>query len=270
MTVHIQDFEFDAAFETGISAKGGLLSKIIFKTERFLLNRADFVSTISNGMMNKLKTKTKANTYYFPNWIDYKKIDPTIAKTTVFFDNNKYNILYSGNIGAKQDWDFFLDFAHEMKGISKVQITLIGAGAKSGEVIEKVKDLENVSYFPPVKYEDLNDVLCGANLHILFQKTTVIDTVMPSKILGMMASEIPSIVTGHENSEVKHNFAISNGGFYFYEEDKMFKIKNQIISLIEDDQLSKSIGKNARKFVIENFSIEKILADYQDKLSSLK
>ena len=270
LTVHIQDFEFDAAFETGISAKGGLLSKIIFRTERFLLNRADFVSTISNGMMNKLKTKTKANTYYFPNWIDYKKIDPTIAKTTVFFDNNKYNILYSGNIGAKQDWDFFLDFAHEMKSISKVQITLIGAGAKSGEVIEKVKDLENVSYFPPVKYEDLNDVLCGANLHILFQKTTVIDTVMPSKILGMMASEIPSIVTGHENSEVKHNFAISNGGFYFYEEDKMFKIKNQIISLIEDDQLSKSIGKNARKFVIENFSIEKILADYQYKLSSLK
>ena len=80
------------------------------------------------------------------------------------------------------------------------------------------------------------------------------------------AKKIQTLVNG----VLKHNFAISNGGFYFYEEDKMFKIKNQIISLIEDDQLSKSIGKNARKFVIENFSIEKILADYQYKLSSLK
>jgi len=30
LLVHVQDFEFDAAFETGLSKKSGVLAKIIF------------------------------------------------------------------------------------------------------------------------------------------------------------------------------------------------------------------------------------------------
>ena len=55
--MHVQDFEFDAAFETGLSKKSGLLPKLIFKVESFFLNRADSVSTISYGMLKKLAGK---------------------------------------------------------------------------------------------------------------------------------------------------------------------------------------------------------------------
>jgi len=93
----------------------------------------------------------------------------------------------------------------------------------------------------------------------------VVDTVMPSKILGMMASAIPSIVTGHEDSEVKHNFEISNGGFYFYDENKLKQIITKINHLIESPQESKEIGVNARKFIIEKFSMEKILNNFENE-----
>ena len=138
--VHVQDFEFDAAFETGLSKKSGLLPKLIFKVESFFLNRADSVSTISYGMLKKLETKTASPTSYFPNWIDYSKINPETAKPNKIFDSNKFNILYSGNIGAKQDWDFFIDFVKACQEISKVHIYLIGEGAKRDEVVERIKN----------------------------------------------------------------------------------------------------------------------------------
>ncbi len=265
LVVHVQDFEFDAAFETGLSKKSGVLAKLIFHIERFLLNRADTVSTISYGMLKKLETKTNSSTSYFPNWIDYSKINPETAKPNKLFESNKFNILYSGNIGAKQDWDFFIDFVKACQDNSKVQVYLIGEGAKREDVVEKIKNFSNCTYFPPVRYEELNDLLCNVDLHILFQKSTVVDTVMPSKILGMMASAKPSIVTGHEESEVKQNFEISNGGFYFYDENKLNQIMTKINHLIESPKDSVEIGNNARKFIIEKFSMEKILNNFENE-----
>jgi colanic acid biosynthesis glycosyl transferase WcaI len=265
LIVHVQDFEFDAAFETGLSKKSVVVAKIIFHIERWLLNRADSVSTISFGMLKKLETKTASPTIYFPNWIDYSKINPETAKPNKLFDPNKFNILYSGNIGAKQDWDFFIDFVKACQEINKVHIYLIGEGAKREEVVDKIKNYSNCTYFPPVRYEELNDLLCNADLHILFQKSTVIDTVMPSKILGMMASAKPSIVTGYEESEVKQNFENSNGGFYYCEHNKLNQIMEKINYLIESSKASEEIGNNARKFIIEKFSMEKILNNFENE-----
>lgn len=68
--VHIQDFEFDAAVESGLAGKkGGMKSKIfkaLFWIEKKLLSKADIVSTISFGMIEKLKTKTDTQNYFFP------------------------------------------------------------------------------------------------------------------------------------------------------------------------------------------------------------
>jgi colanic acid biosynthesis glycosyl transferase WcaI len=264
--VHVQDFEFDAAYETGISNKKGLFFKIIFRIERFILNRADFSSTISNGMLKKLTTKTKTESCLFPNWIDHSIINPKISKPISVFDISKFNILYSGNIGAKQDWDLFIDFVEKCHGIQQIKIYLIGEGAKRKEVVERIKPYNNCKYLPPVRYEGLNDLLCNADLHLLFQKDSVLDTVMPSKILGMMASAKPSIVTGHKDSEVKHNFYNSRGGFYFHGDDKMNKIMETVKKIIENSNESISVGENARNFVIEKYSSEKVLSQFQQNI----
>lgn len=268
--IHIQDFEFDAAFETGISSKKGFFSKLVFKIESMLLNRADYVSTISQGMLKKLQSKSTSQTYYFPNWIDYNKINPATANVSEIFKKDQFNILYSGNIGAKQDWDFFIEFAKECSAVKNVHITLIGDGAKCEDVVNTIGSFENISYYPPVRYEELNDVLCTADLHILFQKDTVVDTVMPSKILGMMASARPSLVTGYEESEVKTNFEISQGGFYYSGNEKMKNCIETVQRLSENSDLCIATGDNARKFIIEQYSIEKILGNFQQKIESLQ
>jgi colanic acid biosynthesis glycosyl transferase WcaI len=263
--VHIQDFEFDAALSVKSSSKIKFVSKILFKIEKIILQKADFVSTISKSMLQKLAEKRIVSQLYFPNWIDHSKIDPSKAIKSELFNSNTFNVLYSGNIGEKQDWEFYVKLVKSMQSHPEIHFYLIGEGAKKVSVVEDLKDCSNFSYYPPVPYNELNNVLCNTDVHVLFQKPEFMDVVMPSKILGMMASAKPSIVTGHEDSEIKVNFTNSGGGCYF-DENNLDTIKNNILYLKNQTDISQIMGNKARDFVIEHFSHENVLSQFQTEL----
>ncbi|MDN3664912.1 MULTISPECIES: WcaI family glycosyltransferase [Algibacter] len=264
--VHIQDFEFDAAIDSGL-LKGNKKSVIKFlqSIEGFVLKKADIVSTISHGMIKKLKAKTDTKTYYLTNWIDVSKFSSTTLETHPYLTSNKFKILYSGNIGAKQDWDFFVNVLKKLEKLSDVEVILVGEGAEKENVLEKIKDFNFVKHFNLVPYAELASLLSSADVHILFQKTDVIDTVMPSKILGMMASAKPSIVTGNIKSEVAMVFEDSHGGFYF-DGESTNQVIDQIKILKEDKALCTKLGKGAKLYVEEKFSKDKVLNDFIEKL----
>jgi len=192
-----------------------------------------------------------------------EKINPENYTPHPYINKDKFTLLYSGNIGEKQNWLFCEQLCEFIQEKDCIEIVIVGDGAYNYVLKSRLAKFDFVKFFPPVPYNELSNLLCSAEVHFLFQKQDVVDTIMPSKILGMMASAIPSIVTGHEESEVKHNFEISNGGFYYYSDDKLNQIITKINHLIESPQESKEIGKNARKFIIEKFSMEKILSDFE-------
>ncbi len=270
--VHIQDFEFDAAVESGLSGKNNWLKtkifKLLFLLEGKLLDRANIVSTISFSMLSKLDSKTKAKKIFFPNWVDEHFIDPSTANKHRLMTSVKYKILYSGNIGTKQDWDLFIRLVRHFKFNIHVEFIVVGAGAKKDWLVEQTQELENIKYYLPVEYSELSDLLCSADLHILFQKNDVLDTVMPSKILGMMASSKPSLVTGNIQSEVAKIFEKSKGG-YFFDSDRFDEIVEAINSLSVDKQLAKSMGMRAREYVVEHFAADKVLSEFGKKVNEL-
>lgn len=270
--VHIQDFEFDAAVESGLAGEqNGLKAKIfngLFWLEKKLLDKADIVSTISYGMISKLETKTKTPNYFFPNWVDENFIDPAKSQQHELMQSEKFKILYSGNIGAKQDWDFFIRVVKHFETNENIDFVVVGAGAKKEWLVEQTKAFNNVKHFMPVEYATLPDLLCSADLHILFQKNNVIDTVMPSKLLGMMASAKPSLVTGSLESEVAKVFDKSEGG-YFYDSECFDAVVNAIDELSRDPLKAKEMGVNARTYIVEHFSSSKVLASFEVKVQEV-
>ena len=267
--VHIQDFEFDAAFQSGLTKKSqkGVIYKILMVLERAILNRADTVSTISNMMLQSLQKKSKAPTYFLPNWIDNKTIDPSKSKIHPFLTSGKVKVLYSGNIGDKQDWKLFLALL-KIIDHEKFEFTIVGDGAYRQQLEREISSYKGVRLFPPVPYEELSDLLCSADVQLLFQKSDVLDTVMPSKILGMMASAKPSIITGHSDSEVKKVIEQSNGGYYI-DEVSAEKVLYYLDKIASNTQQNKIIGLNARQYVIENFAKEEILERFWISLNNL-
>jgi len=270
--VHIQDFEFDAASDSDLTEKKSKTSvffKTLFWIEEKLLKSADIRSTISLSMLRKLESKSfDKRSVLLPNWVDVDNINPEQAKTHRYLNSKAFKILYSGNIGEKQDWNFFLEFAKSVRLNLNIEIIIIGDGSKRAWLEKKIIDFNNVVLHSPVAYNELSDLLCSADLHILFQKVDVIDTVMPSKILAMMASQKPSLITGSLNSEVATIIEKSKSGAYFYSKD-LSKVTEFVESLEKDKILGKEYGINARKYVSEHFSKVEVLKQFKETIVKL-
>ncbi len=271
--IHVQDFEFDAAFNAGIIENKGIkkyIAKLLFSIEKKLFDRADILSTISYDMLEKAKKKTSAQVFYFPNWIDGGFLNPEKAKRHSYLLSNKFKILYSGNIGKKQDWDFFVRAVERFQNDRQIEFIVVGDGAIKDWLMEQTKEYKNVKYFTPVDYAELPDLLCSADLHILFQKSDVVDTVMPSKLLGMMASAKPSLITGNKSSEVAKIIEESGGGEFFESGDGDIEpVINFITKLNRNKSMADIYGINAREYIVRHFSKEKVLGNFKQKIEEL-
>ena len=264
--VHIQDFEFDAVRDSNLvdeKTDKNIIFRMLFYVESKLLNSADLLSTISFSMLKKLKgkTKIKIEKKLLPNWVDQNFIVPEGHKKHSYLKSDKFKILYSGNIGEKQDWDFFIKFAKELDKEKDIQIIVVGNGSKRYWLEEKLLDLENIWFYNPVAYSELSDLLCSADLHILFQKVNLIDTVMPSKILAMMASKRPSLITGSLKSEVAKVIIESKGG-KFFETNTTTDVLKYVYELKSNKKLINNYGEYSRSYIVEKFSKNQILNQF--------
>jgi len=272
--VHVQDFEFDLALNSGIIKKKSffftLFKSVVFGFERKMLNSADVVSSISFSMQDKIRKKSnQKDPYYFPNWVSSEKINPANYSKHNFINSNVFTLLYSGNIGDKQDWGFLEKLCAIIKPEDQIEIVIVGDGGFKTNLTTKLKLFSFVKFFDPIPYNELNDLLCSADVHFLFQKPEVVDTIMPSKILGMMASAKPSIVSGNKNSEVATIMNQSGGGFYFSQNDSVLTIYQTILELKNNVTIGEKMGVKARSYILEKFSEEKILANFEEKIRSI-
>jgi len=270
--VHIQDFEFDAALDFDVTGNSNCIKSKIFKglfwVERLLLNKADIVSTISEGMLSNLERKTSTMSYFLPNWVDPDFLDPKKAVKHEVMPSDKFKVLYSGNIGEKQDWSFFVEIVKHFRNYENIIFIVVGAGSKKEWLVKQLGELNNIEFFTPVAYEELPNLLCSADLHVLFQKKDAIDTVMPSKLLGMMASQVVSLVTGNKKSEVAKIFKKSRGG-YFFDSECFYDVVAVIEDLSSHQEIAVELGVNARNYVINHFSATSVLDDFGKKVKNV-
>jgi len=66
---HIQDLQIEAAQQLGMIPSETVI-RLLYKTEAFILRQADHVSTISEGMLQKVQQKCTKKVHLFPNWVD--------------------------------------------------------------------------------------------------------------------------------------------------------------------------------------------------------
>jgi colanic acid biosynthesis glycosyl transferase WcaI len=220
-------------------------------------------------MLNKISEKSShKNPYYFPNWVSSEKINPELHHHHNYIDKTKFTILYSGNVGEKQDWDLCEKLCELINSVDEIEIVIVGDGAYFQELKRRLTRFNFVKFFPLVPYNELSDLLCSADVHFLFQKQDVIDTIMPSKILGMMASNKPSIITGNAKSEVTKIIEQSKGGYYFSDNEPK-QIYNAILEMKTNALFAYEMGTNARNFILKSFSEQSILSNFKNKIDSL-
>lgn len=205
--LHVQDFEVDAAMGLGL-VKAKAAGRTAAKTERWLMNRFDRVSTISDSMLERLVTKgiTREKDILFPNWVDVQDIFPlpraSVYRAELGIEEDKCVALYSGSMGEKQGLEILLAAAKYLQAESRLLFVLCGAGGARERLMRTGMELSNVRWLPLQPVEKLNELLNLADVHLLPQRAVVADLVMPSKLLGMLASGRPVLATAHPGTQL--------------------------------------------------------------------
>jgi colanic acid biosynthesis glycosyl transferase WcaI len=268
--MHVQDFELDIAFGMG-QFRSRWPRRLARSIESFVMRRFDVVSTISGRMMERLAAKGVAERrrVFFPNWVDTAGIFPTAEpgplRRELEIPDDAIVALYSGSMGAKQGIEQLVDAARLLVDRPGILIVICGAGAGLTKLQAMAQNLPNVRFLPLQPADQLNALLNVADIHILPQKPSVADLVMPSKLLGMLASGRPVIATAQPGSEVAE--LVQRCGIVVPPENPV-ALAAAIASLSEDEPRRTRLGSQARSCAERNFERDVILGEFETKLCS--
>jgi colanic acid biosynthesis glycosyl transferase WcaI len=271
--LHIQDFELDAAFELGI-LKGRLLRGLAQAWERHTLRGFDRVSTISAAMLERLKAKgvPAGRCVLLPNWVDLSEIRPqgeqeraaNPYRLELGIDNEQLVLLYSGSMNKKQGLQLLLDVARRCADLPNLLWLLAGEGPGKQELQEASSHLANVRILPLQPPERLNDWLNLADIHLLPQKAGAADLVLPSKLLGILASGRPVLACSPATSEL--GLIAAEAGVQV-EPEQPEQFADALRLLVHNPRLRQALGRRARQLAEQRFGINALLPGLECELA---
>jgi colanic acid biosynthesis glycosyl transferase WcaI len=265
---HIQDLQIEAARDLQM-IKSNRVINTLFSIERYILNNSDVISSISDGMVNKIQRKAGKEVLLFPNWTDTNLFFPIqdrdALKEEFGFSKEDKIVLYSGAIGEKQGLESIIYAAQEFKEKPKVKFIICGSGPykeKLQELTQKLK-LHNVVFFPLQPFEKFNKFLNFADVHLVIQKANASDLVMPSKLSTILAVGGLALITANKGAGLHSLVEKHDMGFLVDAENQ--HALNAGIEKVINGELG-YLKQNARIYAESYLSIKKVMLAFEERL----
>jgi len=272
--LHIQDFELDAAFELGI-LKGRWIRRIAENWERSTLQSFSKISTISASMRQRVIAKgiQVHRVSLLPNWVDLQTIYPL---NPIQVDNNPYReelqiseekiiLMYSGSMNKKQGLNLLVEVIKTLAHLPNLIWLLAGEGPTKAELVRDTVGLINVIHLPLQPEERMNDWLNLADIHLLPQKANAADLVLPSKLLGILASGRPLVASTPMGSEL----GLAEQAGIRVEPGDSEGFSQAIGELVSNREKRRQLGANGRQLAQEKFGRDAVLLQLEIDLMGI-
>ncbi|NCD68393.1 WcaI family glycosyltransferase [Mucilaginibacter agri] len=271
LVYHIQDLQIEAAQDLNILSNQTMFSRL-YKMEKTILDSADFVSSISDGMIKKIEEKVDKKVLFFPNWADTSFFSPLddrkMLKMDWGFSLDDVIYLYSGAIGEKQGLENIIFAAEELQHDANIKFVICGSGPYREKLIElaQARSLTNVSFLPVQDKEVFNKFLNMADFHLVLQKSNAGDLVMPSKLTTILAVGGVSIVTAAEDTSLYNVINKYDVGYIIPPEDRKALVeKIQAVKTAADVEAKRT---NSREYAIKYLNIDGIMQTFMNDVSA--
>jgi colanic acid biosynthesis glycosyl transferase WcaI len=259
---HIQDLQIDAAQELNMLSNKKLFD-IIYKSEKKIIAKANYVSSISAAMVSKIKEKIDRDVFLFPNWVDSNHIFPLKfphrLKTNWGYRDEDIVFLYSGAIGEKQALDSVLFVAESHLCNKNIQFIICGSGPYKERLmtIAEQKKITNVKFLPVQDGALFNEFLNMADYHLISHKAKTSDLVMPSKLTAILGIGGVCIATASPGTSL-YNLIHQNDLGYITEPDNP-QLLSKLIGTLKRDHSFHTKKNNALNFATENLGINHVM-----------
>lgn len=283
----IQDYNPEQTMVVGFS-KNQLILKAMMFFDKFSCKRADkvivvgsdMVPTMTNRFTNKRGKVSKKlpETVFINNWMDENDVYPlpsddpnVVAFKQKYGLENKFVIMYSGNIGLFYDLENLFKVIERFKDRDDVVFPFVGEGTMKDELMAYVEehDMKNVIFIPYQEKDQLVYSLNAADVHWIVNAKGVKGVSCPSKLYGILAVAKPALGVLEIGTEARTIIENVESGFVVSPKhyDRVAMLIQKYLDEIDSNQL-KEMGMNGYNYMKnhlnKNISIEK----YREEIKS--
>ena len=278
--LHIQDWEVEAAFATGLIDPARALGRAALAFEARTLRRFDRVSSISAPMLARARHKGVApgRTALLRNWADLDTIAPTdpaaraalAARATRLRAQmgiaTPWVALYSGTLTNKQGLEILPQVARALAHRTDLTLAVCGAGPMRDHLARCAADTPRLRLFGLQPRARLAETLAMADVHLLPQIAGAADLVLPSKLANMLASGRPVVATAHPHTALGR--AVAGAGVLVAPGDAP-AMAGALEALIDDPARRARLGRAAEARARDQWDPARILSSLETQLADL-
>ncbi|MBL4884517.1 MAG: glycosyltransferase family 4 protein [Planctomycetaceae bacterium] len=271
---YLQDIYPDVAVALG-KAREGILVKQLRNMLFNCYQKADRVIVLSEDMKQTCQQHgvSKSSLRVLPNWTDTTTIVP-LKQNNPFRSKNGWNdkflVMYSGNLGLAHELDALLDAAEVLKNRENIHFVIIGDGVQKKRISQRVDEnnLTNVTILEKQPYEKLAESLSAADVHFVSLKSGVERCLFPSKVYGILASGTPLLVLASSRSELSQFVSNEQLGEACEidqpQTQRAESIATAILALAQNSTSVQEMGQRARQIAVQEFDRSVITNKFAD------
>lgn len=285
---NIQDFNPEQVLAVNFS-KNKLVTGAMMFFDKFSCRRSDLIITVGRDLVqtvhNRFKGKKVPKTVMINNWIDENEIYPVGTnhpKVAAFKEKyglqDKFVIMYSGNIGLYYDLENIMKVIEEVKPGTKtvngreVAFAFVGAGSVLDKLVvyKEEKHMNNVVFIP---YQDKADLIYSLNagdVHWCVNAKGIKGVSCPSKYYGIAAAGKAVLAVLEKDSEIRCIIEETHGGLCS-EPGDYEAIAENLKWFIENAGTDKvdEMGKRSRENLVQNLTRDVSVRKYAEEILKL-
>ena len=270
----VHDIYPDVAEKLGVIKKGSIISKVMNYMNKKIYTNAERIIALGKDMKRVIADKgvDEEKIEIVTNWADSrvnyeKEVDKNFYKK--YRLENKFNILYTGNISKVHAIDTIVEVAKILKNEEDIMFTFVGDGNRKQDLIKlkEKEDLRNIQLENYMFGEEYNNLLNCANLFITTLQQGIEGLGVPSKTYTYMSVAKPLIAVMSEDSEIGSMVNQYNLGKQFNNKEYN-KIAEFILELKDSNELYNEISKNVRNKFSNEYERKKVTNKFYKVINS--
>lgn len=277
---NIQDFNPEQIMAVNYS-KNKFILKLMMMFDKHTCRKSSLVITVGSDMKETLEKrfnhKKVPNNVVINNWMNEKEVYPLEKsnKKIVEFKKkynleNKFVIMYSGNIGLYYDLENLMDVFEKFKNEKDVVFAFVGEGTVKDNLVEicENKKMKNIEFIPYQDKKDLVYSLNSADIHLVVNAKGIKGVSVPSKIYGCLATNVPVFGILEPGTEAWNIVENSNCGI-LSETGNYEQIEENLRKVIEEKENFVKKHETGRKYLEENLTKDKSIEKYIKEIDKL-
>jgi glycosyltransferase involved in cell wall biosynthesis len=276
LVFEIRDLWPESAVTTGVLSERSMLTRILWRLERWGIATADKVNVLTPAFRENLlrrRLATDDKIVFVPNGADLGLFTPGPRDNAVrreFRWADKFVMLYAGAHGRANALQQLVLAAEILKPRADILIATVGHGPERERLVDLAarRGLNNITFLGPQAKEQMPDFVNAADVGAaVLQNNPTFRTVWPNKVFDYMACARPTLVAidGVARKLVCED---AKAGVYA-EPENAPAIAAAIESLAADPEGRRRMGLAGREWVMANARRETLASRYLEILQEL-